>query len=150
MSNTTRTALPPPSVTRHTIRVYLALKDSTHRSLLEDKLVLDGFDVRVFASAAALWEAFQERPARMVITERRFGGGMSGLELTRAIRKDFLLPYVFVVVMSTMSRIAEIKDGLAAGVDDYLVSPPHPLQFRSRVLVGVRWLQYLDSLHAGG
>jgi DNA-binding response OmpR family regulator len=116
---------------------------------MEDNLVMDGFDVRTFSSAAMLWDAFQKRPARMIITERRFGGGLGGLDLTRNIRKHYLLPYIYIVVLSTMSRLQEIKEGLAAGVDDYLVKPPNPLQVRSRVLVGLRWLQYIDSLYEG-
>jgi sigma-B regulation protein RsbU (phosphoserine phosphatase) len=138
-----------PKVTSRNLRVFLAVKDSDQRSHMEDSLVMDGFDVRTFSSAATLWDAFQQRPARMVITERRFGGGLSGLDLTRSIRKHHLLPYIYIVVLSTMSRLQEIKDGLAAGVDDYLIKPPNPLQVRSRVLVGLRWLQYIDSLYEG-
>jgi hypothetical protein len=31
-------------------------------------------------------------------------------------------------------------------VDDYLLKPFNPIQLRSRALVGLRWLSYLDSL----
>ena len=51
--------------------------------------------------------------------------------------------------VSAMSRLQEIKEGLAAGVDEYLIKPPNPLQLRSRVLVGLRWLQYIDLLYEG-
>ncbi len=138
-----------PKVTSRNLRIYLAVKDADQRSHMEDNLVMDGFDVRTFSSAAMLWDAFQLRPARMVITERRFGGGLSGLELASSIRKHYLLPYIYIVALSTMSRLQEIKEGLAAGVDDYLIRPPNPLQVRSRVLVGLRWLQYIDSLYEG-
>lgn len=53
MSSALRTTLPSPGVTRHTIRVCLAVKDGMPRSLLEDKLVPDGFEVRGFHPAAA-------------------------------------------------------------------------------------------------
>jgi hypothetical protein len=31
-------------------------------------------------------------------------------------------------------------------VDDYLVYPHNSFQIRSRVLVGLRWLTYIDSI----
>lgn len=130
------------------IGIYLAMKKDEERSRMEDTLVLDGFDVSTFKSARALWDRFQTQSARIVMTERRFGEAMSGLELTRNIREHFLLPYVYVVVLSSMSRLKEIEEGLASGVDDYLLKPHNPLQLRSRVLVGLRWLSYIDSLHA--
>lgn len=86
----------------------------------------------------------------MVITERSFPSSeLSGLDLCRNIRKRFTLPYIYVVVFSSMNRMQEIKDGLAAGVDDYLAKPLTPVQARARVLVGRRWLAYIDSLFAG-
>lgn len=130
------------------IRIYLALKNQQERSRVEDILVLDGFDVSTFCSAEELWSAFQRRPARVVISDRRFGRSLSGLDLARNIRRDFLLPYCFIVLLSAMNRIKEIEEGLAAGVDDYLIKPHNQLQLRSRILVGLRWLNYIDSLHA--
>ncbi|MCU0783948.1 MAG: response regulator [Verrucomicrobia bacterium] len=125
-------------------RIYLAFKNSKDSSQIEDTLVLDGFDVSTFQSAGALWDAFRQRPARIVITERRFGSDLSGLDLARNIRKHFVLPYCFIVILSTMNRIKEIEEGLAAGVDDYLIRPHNPFQLRSRILVGLRWLDYID------
>jgi len=129
------------------LRVYLAVKKRQERSQLEDTLVLDGFNVRTFATAAELWEAFQQTPARVVITDRRFENGLTGLDLTRQIRERYMLPYIYVVVLSAMNRLKEIKEALSVGVDDYLVKPPNRFQIRSRVLVGMRWLNYIDSLY---
>jgi len=131
------------------VRIYLAIKNQHDRSHVEDVLVLDGFDVSTFGSAGELWEVFQQRPARIVISERRFNTEPNGLELARNIRKHYLLPYCYVVMLSAMNRLKEIQDGLAAGVDDYIIKPHNPFQLRSRILVGLRWLAYIDSLQAG-
>jgi len=129
-----------------TTRIYLAVQNREDRSHIEDSLVLDHADVSSFASARSLWERFQERSARFVITDRRFGDEFDGLEMVRRIRKDFMLPYVYVLMRSTMDRLKEIQEGLDAGVDGYLVKPHNPVQIRSQVLVGMRWLTYLDSI----
>ena len=131
------------------LRIYLAVRKVDEASALEDKLVLDGFDVSRFRNARELWEGFQQRPARFIITDRRFGDKFSGLDLTREIRQHQPLPYVYIVAMSVMKRLNEIKEGLMVGVDDYLVKPPNPFQLRSRILVGMRWLIYIDSLFEG-
>jgi DNA-binding response OmpR family regulator len=113
---------------------------------MEDTLVLDGFNVGTFESATALWNRFQQFPARLVIAERLFPDGFSGLNLAQKIRTTNLSPYVYVVLSSTSPNLDQIRDALAVGVDDYLVRPHNPFQLRSRILVGMRWLNYIDSL----
>jgi DNA-binding response OmpR family regulator len=129
-----------------TTNIYLAIRKEDDRSHIEDQLVLDGADVSTFGSATSLWEHFQQRPARMVITDRKFGDDFDGMELVRKIRKHYQLPYIYVLMRSAMGQLAEIKAGLDAGVDDYLIRPHNPFQIRSRVLVGMRWLSYIDSI----
>jgi DNA-binding response OmpR family regulator len=129
-------------------RIHLAIRNQEERSHLEDQLVLDGVDVRCFATAKELWEHAQSHPVRFVITDRRFGGGFDGLDLVRQLRKKFRLPYVYVLMRSRLAQMKEIHQGLEAGVDDYLILPHNNFQIRSRVLVGMRWLTYIDSLTA--
>ena len=129
------------------LKLYLAVKKRDERSKMEDTLVLDGFNIRTFSTAAGLWEAFQASPARVVITERLFADGFSGLHLVQKIRKHHLTPYVYTVVLSAMNNLKQIKEALAVGTDDYLVRPYNPFQLRSRTLVGMRWLNYIDSLY---
>ena len=128
------------------IRIYLAAKRPDDRSHWADSMIMDGFNVTAFANASDLWAAFQIRPARILMTERRFEFGLSGLDLITHVREWQPWPYVYAVVMSSMNRIEEIQQGLEAGVDDYLLKPFNPAQLRSRALVGLRWLSYLDSL----
>jgi PleD family two-component response regulator len=136
-------------VNTESLKLYLAVKRPEERSNMEDTLVLDGFNIRTFATASDLWEAFQKTPARIVISERRFADGFTGLNLVSNIRKHHLIPYVYTVVLSTMANLKEMKEALAVGVDDYLVRPHNRFQLRSRALVGMRWLNYIDSLYEG-
>lgn len=129
------------------LKLYLAVKKRDDRSQMEDTLVLDGFNIRTFATASELWEAFRQSPARLVVSERRFADGFSALDLVGNIRKYHLTPYVYTVVLSTLGNLKEMKEALAVGVDDYLVRPYNRLQLRSRTLVGMRWLNYIDSLY---
>lgn len=136
-------------VNADSLKLYLAVKKREERSRMEDTLVLDGFNIRSFATANELWEAFQQTPARIVISERRFADSFSGLNLVSNIRKYHLTPYVYTVVLSTLAKLNEMKEAMAVGADDYLVLPHNPFQLRSRALVGMRWLNYIDSLFEG-
>jgi len=122
------------------------MQKAPDRSQLEDLLVLDGANISCFASASDLWRSFQVNPVRFVITDRRFEGDFDGMELVRKIRNDHPMPYVYVLMRSVMGQLQEIREGLNLGVDDYLVIPYNPFQIRSRVLVGMRWLSYIDSI----
>jgi DNA-binding response OmpR family regulator len=128
------------------IQIYIAAKRQDDRSHLVDSMIMDGFNVTAFPSADDLWHHFQLRPARIVMTERRFEYGVSGLDVVAQIRKFHPWPYVYVVVTSALNRVEEIEQGLEAGVDDYLLKPFNPIQLRARALVALRWLSYLDSL----
>lgn len=126
--------------------IYLAIRSADERSHIEDQLVLDGAAVSTFASAQALWKYFQAKPVRFVISDRRFEDDFSGLDLVRTIRRRFPMPYVYFLMRSRMGQLQEIREGLELGVDDYLIYPHNPFQIRSRVLVGFRWLTYIDSV----
>jgi len=128
------------------IRIYIAVKRADERTHYADSMTVDGFNVTAFPAASELWDCFQLRPARIVMTERRFDYGLSGLELVNHIRQQQPWPYVYVAVMSAMNQMEEIEQGLEAGVDDYLLKPFNPIQLRARALVALRWLSYLDSL----
>lgn len=131
------------------VNIYIAIRNDAERSRLEDQLVLDGVNVSSFSSAEVLWKQFQIRPTRFVITDRRFGGEFDGLKLVKRIRKYSSSPYVYVIVRSVREQLKDIREGLELGVDDYLIKPHNPYQLRSRVLVGMRWLTYIDSLSSG-
>ena len=132
------------------IRVYLAVKSARDRSNFADFLVLDGFNACMFATAGGLWDAFRLHPVRFVVTERRFPEGLDGLALAQNIRTKFLLPYCYIIMMSDMNSLGEIREALDAGVDDYLSRPITPVQLRTRIVVGLRWLSYIDSLQSSG
>jgi PleD family two-component response regulator len=132
---------------KNSIHIYMAVSEHEARSKMEDVLVLDGFDVSTFSTPQDLWDHFQARPARFVIVDESFEGNFSGLDLVERIRQKHLLPYVYILVRSTIERLTEIENALAAGANDCLVIIKlHDLfQIRSKMLVGLKWLDYIDA-----
>lgn len=133
---------------KHSIHIYIAMNDWHAQSRMEDLLVLDGFDVSTFTTPQGLWEHFQSRPARFVIVDHSFDDDSNGLDLVKKIREKQLSPYVYILVRSTVEQLSEIEEALAAGANDCLVSFKlhDPFQIRSRILVGLQWLDHIDSL----
>ena len=117
-------------------------------SRLEMILTGEGYEVRPFMSAKQLWDSISTFRPRFIITEGTFKDGFSALDLCRGIRQHYLLPYIYIHVISRRSQIEEISEALDAGANDYSCKPVGALQIRSRVLVGLRWLEYLDSLYS--
>ena len=115
-------------------------------SRLELTLTEAGYEVLAFTSAQQLWESFPARRPRFIITERMFSDGFSALNLCRLVRRDYLLPYVYVYVISRRHEANEIGEALDAGANDYSIKPVSSFQIRTRVLIGLRWLEYIDSI----
>jgi len=137
---------------KNNVHIYLAISEWQARSSTEDLLVLHGFDVSSFSTPENLWEHFLARPARFIILDRSFDDGSDGLVFVKKIRAKNVSPYVYVLVRSTVERLIDVQAALAAGANDCLVvyKIHDPFQIQSRILVGLQWLNCLDSIKNGG
>jgi DNA-binding response OmpR family regulator len=126
--------------------VHLAIGDPLLSSLLELTLAEDGYQAVMFNSARLLWESFPLHHPRFIITEGRFNDGFEAANLCRLVRRDYPWPYVYIYIISRHHEMQEIEEALEAGANDYSIKPVNPLHIRTRVLVGMHWLTYIDSL----
>ena len=126
--------------------IHLAIGDTLLSSLLELTLTEAGYQTAIFTSARKLWESLPSHPARFIITEGRFTDGFEARNLCRLVRRDYPWPYVYIYVISRRHDTESIEDVLDAGANDYSVKPVNPLQIRTHVLVGMRWLSYIDAM----
>jgi sigma-B regulation protein RsbU (phosphoserine phosphatase) len=128
------------------VPICLVIGDPLRCSRLESVLTEVGYIVLPFQSAQELWQNFEWRHPRYIIADRRFADGFSGLDLCRAVRQKFLLPYVYIHILGSAQSTHEMDEALDAGASDYSVKPISPPQLRARVRVGLRWLEYIDSI----
>jgi len=108
----------------------LVVDDDTRiRTLLSQFLRKNGFRVSIAADAAQARGQLDFISFDLLIIDVMMPGE-SGLELTRALRRDMKVPILMLTALSeTESRI----DGLEAGVDDYLPKPFDPRELLLRV-----------------
>jgi len=113
--------------------VIVVVDDDTDiRDLVVYRLERDGHDVRAFPDAMAALEALAERPADLAIVDVMMPG-MSGFELARAIRQDPALSDTRVILLTARTQEADLTQGYAAGVDDYVPKPFSPRELSLRV-----------------
>jgi two-component system alkaline phosphatase synthesis response regulator PhoP len=95
------------------------------RTLLATILRSRGAEVVTAADGDAAWEIIRRlRPAVAVLDVMM--PGRDGLDLTRAMRGDPDLASARIVIVSANGSDADIREGLAAGADHYLVKPFSP------------------------
>src|SRR5712671_417294 len=126
--------------------ICMVFGDPLRGSRLEAVLTAVGYTVLPFQSAQEILANFEWRRPRYIIAERRYPDGFTGLDLCRTVRQKYLLPYVYIHILGSVQSTPEMDEALDAGANDYSVKPISPPQLRARVRVGLRWLEYIDSL----
>jgi DNA-binding response OmpR family regulator len=82
--------------------------------------MLSGYDIEMVTDAAAALVSARDREPDLVLSEL---AAMADFELLRALRADARTRDVPVVLMSEPSSQHKRIEGLAAGANDYLVTP---------------------------
>ena len=107
-------------VARRARRVLLADDSPTTRTL--ERLILEshGYEVRVAVDGAEAWELLQHHAVDVVVSDVEMPG-MTGLELTRAIRASQRLAGLPVVLVTGLANETDRRRGLEAGANGYVV-----------------------------
>ena len=112
--------------------VFVVDDDPSVRRSTERLIRSMGFAARTFASAKEFLDNTRvEGPACLVLDVRL--PGLSGLELTRAIKADPILRPIHVILLTAHSSDSDAVAGLAAGADLYLTKPFSPLELLGAV-----------------
>jgi len=120
---------PEPAVTQ---RVLLVEDDRVTATLIQHRLVREGFDVMDFLNGD---DAFRWAPTGMfdlAILDRDVPG-MDGFELLERLRAIPRHADVPIIVLTGMGREADVMHSLELGADDYLLKPFSPAQLLARV-----------------
>lgn len=127
------------------MRILVADDDPVIRHILQAGLQRDGHEVVAVGDGQAAWEAVQQQPCRLVITDWVMPG-LDGLELVYRIRTAGFPWYTYIILLTARSDKADVVIGLEAGADDYLSKPFNPAELRARVNIGLRILDLEDRL----
>ncbi len=108
-----------------TPRVLVVDDDPQVLKLLRLNFEMEGYDVDAADDgAAALAAAARRRPDAVVCDVMM--PGRDGLEVVRRLRADPELSKVPIVVVSAKAQRSDMRDGVAAGADEYVTKPFDP------------------------
>lgn len=125
--------------------IFIADDEVNICNIIKSFLVKEGYDVETFNDGATIFEAFNKKPADMLIIDIMMPE-MDGFSLCMSIRQKSNVPIIIVSAKDTEpDKIA----GLTLGSDDYLTKPFSPLELIARVKSIFRRIE-LDSAHTAG
>ncbi|AYD39988.1 DNA-binding response regulator [Clostridium fermenticellae] len=109
--------------------IYIADDEINICNIIKSFLLKEGFKVEIFNDGNSIFEAFNARPADMLIIDIMMPE-MDGYSLCSLIREKSSVPIIIVSAKDTETdRIA----GLTLGSDDYLTKPFSPIELIARI-----------------
>jgi two-component system cell cycle response regulator len=101
-------------------RLLVVDDDDLVRTRLATVLREAQFEVEVAASADEALQVMNTRPCQVLLTDWQMPD-MDGLSLCRIVRADQRESYVYVLMFTVRDKKNDLLEGLAAGVDEYVV-----------------------------
>jgi DNA-binding response OmpR family regulator len=122
------------------MHLLLADDDPAMRDLLEAVLAAHGHTVALHPDGKAVWEAFENEPAQMVILDWQMPR-MDGLEVCRSIREHPEGTDTYLLVITSRGGMDDLEAVLDAGADDYLPKPVTPQDVAARLRIAERRME---------
>ena len=109
--------------------IYVADDEVNICNIIKSFLVKDGFDVEAFNDGASILDAFNARPADLLVIDIMMPG-MDGFLLCSTIRQKSSVP---IIIVSAKDTETDRITGLTLGSDDYLTKPFSPIELIARI-----------------
>lgn len=122
----------PTQGTPMTSRILVADDDPATRRFIQVSLQLEGFDVVTAADARQALARSSADPPDLVLLDLCLPE-LDGAEVCRRIRLDPRTCHVPVIIVSGRRDTGDAVRGLAAGADDYVLTPLDPAELAARV-----------------
>jgi len=128
-------------------RVLVAEDDRFYRQILAKRLTAAGHEVRLTADGEEAWEALQDAPPELLLTDWMMPR-LDGFELCRRIKRDAVHAKVYCILLTAKDRVHDKVDALDIGADDYLLKPCDDEELLARVRTGLRVHRLCAKLEA--
>jgi DNA-binding response OmpR family regulator len=112
--------------------VLVVEDDPTILQLLEVNFEMEGFSVLTATDGVVGLEQAQAHGPDIIVSDVMMPN-MSGIELVVALKADPSTDSIPILLLSAKAQGADIRQGIAAGADDYVTKPFEPLGLIDRV-----------------
>lgn len=113
-------------------KIVIAEDEPDIRELITFTLQFAGFEVIPTSNGAEALEATQREVPDLVMMDVRMPK-MTGYEACRAMKADPNIQHIPVIFLSAKGQESEIKEGLEAGAEEYLLKPFAPDQLIEQI-----------------
>jgi CheY-like chemotaxis protein len=107
--------------------VLIADDEPSLRLLVSATIASDEYEVVEAVDGDEAWSLIRQHRPSVVLLDVQMPG-MTGLDVTRAIRNEADLAKTQVILLTSKAQQADVQAGLAAGADRYLTKPFSPLE----------------------
>jgi two-component system cell cycle response regulator len=127
-------------------RILVADDDLVTRMMLTATLNEWGLEVTEAEDGqGALDILASDDPPRLALMDWNMPG-KSGLQVCRELRAKAPEPYIYVIILTSMSKTEDVVEGLGSGADDYVMKPYNPGELRVRLKAGDRIVRLQTEL----
>ena len=128
------------------MKILVAEDDLVSRRLLTTSLEQYGYSVLAFENGVDAWEAFNEEPQRIIISDWLMPR-MDGLDLCRRVRSRPDTEYTYFILLTANAQGKdEYMEAMQAGIDDFLAKPMDRDAVWMRLRVAERILRYTKDI----
>lgn len=128
------------------MKILVADDDPINRRLLKAFLVKGDYEVILARDGEEAWSILRQVGSPKLAILDWSMPGMDGTQICRELRKQKDKPYVYVLLLTSMSLETEVIAGLDAGADDYLTKPFKREELKARLRTGRRILALQEQL----
>jgi two-component system cell cycle response regulator len=128
------------------MKILVADDDPINRRLLKAFLVKGDYEVILAHDGEEAWSILRQVDSPKLAILDWSMPGMDGTQICRELRKQKDKPYVYVLLLTSMSLETEVIVGLDAGADDYLTKPFKGEELKARLRTGRRILALQEQL----
>jgi diguanylate cyclase (GGDEF)-like protein len=119
------------------VKILVADDDRTSRLIVETTLRGLGHEYESVVDGGEAWDAFRSGHHDVVISDWMMPV-QTGLQLCTSIRSHTAGSYTYFILLTNHGDSDQILEGMAAGVDDYLVKPLDPVALVARLIAAGR------------
>jgi DNA-binding response OmpR family regulator len=122
------------------LRVLIAEDQPLLRRLMMRMIEKLGHQAVAAEDGAQAWKLFVQQPADVVITDWLMPE-MDGLALCRRLKADLVESVPYVILASVLDDPRDVRNGLRAGADEYLIKPVAPADLEARLIAVERMIR---------
>jgi len=119
------------------MRILLAQENKVLNDVLLMLLKSYDYDVVVTHDAVSTLAELKKEFPDLVLVDSNIKGE-SGIHLSKVIKEDFLTSFIPIIVLIDRKQVRKELLEIEQGVDDYIVSPPDPIDLQIRIEMAVR------------